>query len=80
MENRIKECEGDLYADRTSTATLCANRRRLWLATFAYALLDCQAHRSAHTQFAEVTCGIIRLKLLKLAVRVNAQRIKFALA
>jgi hypothetical protein len=34
MENRIKECQGDLFADRTSTATLCANQLRLWLAAF----------------------------------------------
>ena len=83
MENRIKECQGDLFADRTSTATLCANQLRLWLASFAYALL-CAVRRIglAHTQFAEATCGTIRLKLLKLAglVRVSARRIKFALA
>ena len=83
MENRIKECQGDLFADRTSTATLCANQLRLWLASFAYALL-CALRRIglAHTQFAEATCGTIRLKLLKLAglVRVSARRIKFALA
>src|SRR5271166_2513078 len=82
-ENRIKECQGDLFADRTSTATLCANQLRLWLASFAYALL-CAVRRIglAHTQFAEATCGTIRLKLLKLAglVRVSARRIKFALA
>jgi Transposase DDE domain group 1 len=30
MENRIKECQGDLFADRTSTATLRANHLRLW--------------------------------------------------
>ena len=34
MENRIKERQGDLFADRTSTATLCANQLRLWLAAF----------------------------------------------
>ena len=83
MENRIKECQGDLFADRTSTATLCANQLRLWLASFAYALL-CALRRIglAHTQFAEATCGTIRLKLLKLAglVRVSARRVKFALA
>lgn len=83
MENRIKECQGDLFADRTSTATLGANQLRLWLASFAYALL-CAVRRIglAHTQFAEATCGTIRLKLLKLAglVRVSARRIKFALA
>jgi hypothetical protein len=83
MENRIKECQGDLFADRTSTATLCANQLRLWLASFAYAFL-CALRRIglAHTQFAEATCGTIRLKLLKLAglVRVSARRVKFALA
>jgi hypothetical protein len=83
MENRIKECQGDLFADRTSTATMRANQLRLWLASFAYALI-CAVRRVglAHTQFAEATCGTIRLKLLKLAglVRITARRIKFALA
>ena len=83
MENRIKECQGDLFADRTSTATMRANQLRLWLASFAYVLL-CAVRRIglAHTQFAEATCGTIRLKLLKLAslVPISARRIKFALA
>jgi len=83
MENRIKECQGDLFADRTSTATMRANHLRLWFASFAYVLL-CAVRRIglAHTQFAEATCGTIRLKLLKLAglVRISARRIKFALA
>ena len=83
MENRIKECQGDLFADRTSTTTMRANQLRLWLASFAYVLV-CALRRIglAHTQFAEATCGTIRLKLLKLAglARVSARRIKFALA
>ena len=83
MENRLKECQGDLFADRTSTATMRANQLRLWFASFAYGLL-CAVRRVglAHTQFAEATCGTIRLKLLKLAglVRISARRIKFALA
>ena len=83
MENRIKECQGDLFADRTSAATLRANQLRLWLASFAYVLI-CTVRRVglAHTQFADATCGTIRLKLLKLAglVRISARRIKFALA
>src|SRR6185312_1278619 len=83
MENRIKECQGDLFADRTSTATLCANQLRLWLASFAYGLL-CAVRRIglAHTQFAEATCGTIRLKLLKLGalVRVSVRRVKVAMA
>src|SRR5271166_2660302 len=83
MENRIKECQGDLFADRTSTATMRANQLRLWLASFAFVLI-CAVRRIglAHTQFAEATCATIRLKLLKLAglVRISARRIKLALA
>jgi hypothetical protein len=83
MENRLKECQGDLFADRTSAATMRANQLRLWFASFAYVLL-CAVRRIglAHTQFADATCGTIRLKLMKLAglVRVSARRIKFSLA
>jgi hypothetical protein len=39
MENRIKEYQLDLYADRTSTATMRANQLRLWFASMAYVLL-----------------------------------------
>ena len=39
MENRIKECQLDLFADRTSTATLRANQLRLHFAAFAYVLM-----------------------------------------
>jgi hypothetical protein len=82
MENRIKECQLDLFADRTSAATMQANQLRLWFASFAYVLL-CALRRIglAHTQFAEATCGTIRLKLLKLGalVRVSVRRIKLAM-
>ena len=83
MENRIKECQLDLFADRTSTATMRGNQLRLWLASMAYVLL-CALRRIglAHTQFAEATCGTIRLKLLKIGalVRVSVRRIKVAMA
>jgi len=83
MENRIKECQLDLFADRTSAATMRANQLRLWFAAMAYVLL-CALRRIglAHTQFAEATCGTIRLKLLKLGalVRISVRRIKFAIA
>ena len=39
MENRIKEQQLDLFADRTSTHTMRANQLRLWFSTFAYALV-----------------------------------------
>ena len=83
MENRIKECQADLFADRTSTATMRANQLRLWFASFAYVLI-CALRRLglAHTQFAEATCGTIKLKLLKIGalVTISARRIKFAFA
>ncbi len=68
MENRIKECQLDLYADRTSTATMRANQLRLWLASFAYVLL-CAVRRIGlhHTPFANASCGTIRLKLLRVS-------------
>ena len=40
VENRIKEQQLDLFADRTSAATMRANQLRLWFASFAYVLLD----------------------------------------
>jgi hypothetical protein len=83
MENRIKECQGDLFADRTSTATMRANQLRLWFASMAYVLL-CALRRIAlqHTQFAKATCGTIRLKLLKIGalVRVSVRRVKLAMS
>ena len=79
MENRIKECQLDLYADRTSTATMRANQLRLWFASIAYVLL-CAVRRIGlhHTPFANASCGTIRLKLLKIGalVRVSVRRIK----
>ena len=83
MENRIKECQLDLFADRTSAATMRANQLRLWFASMAYALL-CALRRLAlqQTQLAKATCGTIRLKLLKIGalVRISVRRIKFAMA
>ena len=83
MENRIKEQQLDLFADRTSSATMQANQLRLWFASMAYVLLN-ELRRIAlrHTQFADATCGTIRLKLLKIGalVRRSVRRIKFAMA
>jgi Transposase DDE domain group 1 len=83
MENRLKECQLDLFADRTSAATMKANQLRLWFASMAYVLL-CALRRIGlrHTEFAEATCGTIRLKLLKIGalVRISVRRIKLAMA
>ena len=82
MENRIKECQLDLFADRTSAKTMRANQLRLFFASFAYALL-CALRRGglSHTQFARATCGTIRLKLLKIGalVKTSVRRIKLAM-
>jgi hypothetical protein len=83
MENRIKECQLDLYADRTSTATMRANQLRLWFASMAYVLV-CALRRIGlqHTRLSDATCGTVRLKLLKIGalVRISVRRIKFAMA
>jgi hypothetical protein len=83
MENRIKECQADLFADRTSAATMRANQLRLWFASMAYVLV-CALRRIglAHTQFAQATCGTIRLKLLKIGalVRTSVRRVTVAMA
>jgi hypothetical protein len=83
MENRIKECQLDLYADRTSTATMRANQLRLWFYSMAYVLL-CALRRIGldKTNFAKATCGTIRLQLLKIGARVlvSVRRIKISMA
>src|SRR4051794_11353883 len=83
MENRIKECQLDLFADRTSAATLQANQLRLWFASFAYVLLGALRRIGlAFTQFARASCSSIRRTLLKIGalVRVSVRRIHLAMA
>ncbi len=83
MENRIKEQQLDLFADRTSTATMAANQLRLWFSSLAYVLIDAlQRIGLGHTEFANATAGTIRLKLLKIGARVtvSVRRIKIAMA
>jgi hypothetical protein len=82
MENRIKECQLDLFADRTSTATMRANQLRLWFASMAYVLLEALRRIGLKsTQLANATCGSIRLKLLKIGalVRISVRRVKIAM-
>lgn len=82
MENRIKECQLDLFADRTSTATMRANQLRLWFASIAYVLLEAVRRIGLKaTKLADATCGSIRLKLLKIGalVRISVRRVKIAM-
>ncbi len=82
MENRIKECQGDLFADRTPAATMRTNQLRLWFASMAYVLM-CALRRIGlvGTDLAEATCGTIRLRLLKIGALVtrSVRRIKVCL-
>jgi len=83
MENRIKECQLDLFADRTSTASLRANQLRLWFASLAYVLMTALRRIALQgTELAQATAGTIRLKLLKLGalVTVSVRRVKIAIA
>ena len=83
MENRIKEQQLDLFADRTSTQTFDSNQLRLWLSSMAYVLM--QAFRQnclSRTSFAQATVGTIRLSFLKLGARItiSCRRILIAIA
>ena len=83
MENRIKECQMDLFADRTSAGTMRANQLRLWFASMAYVLVE-SLRRIAlpATDLANATCGTIRRKLFKIGalVTISLRRIKLAMA
>jgi hypothetical protein len=83
MENRIKECQSDLFAGRTSAATMRANQLRLWLAAFAYVLMAALRRIGlARTELAKATCATIRLKLLKIGALItkSVRRVKIAFA
>ena len=83
MENRIKECQLDLFADRTSTRTMAANQLRLWFASMAYVLLAALRRIALPTtRLARATAGTIRLRLLKIGalVRVSVRRVTVAMA
>jgi hypothetical protein len=71
-ENRIKEQQLDMFADRTSTAYMSSNQLRLWLSTFAYMLMrQLRATGLAGTSLAKATVGTIRLHLMKIAAQVS---------
>ncbi len=77
MENRIKEQQLHLFADRTSTATMRGNQVRLFFSSIAYVLLEALRRLGlAGTELAEAQCQTIRLKLLKIGalVRVTVRK------
>ena len=83
MENRIKEQQLHLFADRTSAATLRANQIRLYFSSVAYLLLQALRRLGlAGTALARAQCDTIRLKLLKIGaqVRVTVRKVWVSLA
>jgi len=72
MENRIKEQQLGLFADRTSTATLRANQLRLYFSSFAYVLMQGLRRLGlAGTAHAKAQSTTIRVKLLKIGARIR---------
>ena len=83
MENRIKEQQLDLFADRTSSHAFQTNQFRLLLSAFAYVLLErLRTLVLKGTEFANAQCNTIRLKLLKIGavIRCNTRKIYISLS
>jgi hypothetical protein len=83
MENRIKEAQQDLFADRTSTGWMASNQLRLWFSAFAHLMVSVlRAQVLAGTDLASATLGQIRLKLFKIGARIkiSCRRIHLELA
>jgi hypothetical protein len=82
-ENRIKEQQLHLFADRTSAHTMRANQIRLFFASIAYTLLNALRRLGLEgTEMAAAQCQTIRLKLLKIGalVRVTVRKVRVHLA
>jgi len=83
MENRIKEQQLGLFADRTSTATMHANQLRLYFSSVAYLLMQSLRRFGLNnTELADAQCETIRLKLLKIGaqIQVSVRRVWFRMA
>jgi hypothetical protein len=83
MENRIKEQQLDLFADRTSCQNWWPNQFRLLLSSLAYVLLErFRNFALRETELAKAQCGTIRCKLLKIGaiVRRNTRNIYISLS
>ena len=83
MENRIKEAQLNLFADRLSTETFRANQLRLWLSSAAYMLMHALRRIGlAGTALARACANTIRLRLLKIGavVTVSVRRVRLAMS
>ena len=77
MENRIKEQQLDLFADRTSTSLMRANQIRLYLSSIAYTILNLFREKVLKgTELEKAQCGTIRTKLLKIGavIRITVRK------
>jgi hypothetical protein len=83
MENRIKEQQLAMFADRTSAQTMRANQLRLWIASLAYTLVhELRRVGLAGTSLAKAQVGTIRTRVLKVAARIeiSVRRVRVALS
>lgn len=83
MENRIKEQQLALFADRTSTSLMRSNQLRLYFSSFAYCLLQALRRLGLQgTEMAQAQCQTIRLKLLKIGaeIRITVRKVWVSLA
>jgi len=83
MENRIKEQQLALFADRTSCHAFLANQFRVLLSAAAYVLVETLRRTAlAETELQAAQAGTIRLKLFKIAARVvtSVRRVIFHLS
>jgi hypothetical protein len=83
MENRIKDAQLELFADRTSCHSFRGNQLRLWFASFAYVLVEALRRLGLKgTELAVATAGTLRLKILKIGavVTLSVRRVKLAMS
>lgn len=81
MENRIKEQQLALFADRTSSHQMRANQLRLYFSSFAYVLIQTLRRLGLEgTAMAKAQCDTIRLKLFKIGaqIRISVRRVWIA--
>jgi hypothetical protein len=72
MENRIKEQQLALFADRTSTHQMRSNQLRLYFSSFAYVLMQTLRRLGLNgTSMARAQCDTIRVKLFKVGAQIH---------
>ena len=81
MENRIKEQQMALFADRTSTHEMLSNQLRLYFSSFAYVRMQTLRRLGLEgTSMAKAQCDTIRLKLFKIGahIQLSVRRVRIA--